>query len=45
MSESYMKEKKNLLRYVILTRDLAYALLYNSKLVKRVSEIMSEVSS
>lgn len=44
-SESYMKEIKILLRYVILTRELAYQLLYNSRKIKRVSEIMTEVSS
>lgn len=43
-SESYMKGVQILLRYVILTRELGYPL-YNSREIKRISEIMTEVSS
>jgi len=35
-SKSYMKGMKILLRYVILTGELAYPLLYNSRKIKRI---------
>lgn len=43
MRESYMKGIKILLRYVVLTRELACLLLYNSRGIKRISKIMTQV--
>lgn len=43
-SDSYMKGMKILLRSVILTRELAYPLLYGSRKIKRIPEIMAKVS-
>lgn len=44
MREIYMKGMKILLRDVNLTRELAYPLLYNSKEIKRISKIMTQVN-
>lgn len=41
--ETYMKGMKILLRYVILTRELACPVLYNGREIKRISEMMTQV--